>query len=94
MMFTRVKFQNDDDMMVSMAPREVKIIKMRFGGTIPGETLAKIETKAQTSRATRGTLRMAQDMVDRMDAEALLDQLTEKVMGCESAEDVKRTFGA
>lgn len=80
-MWTHIRFDNGDRVMVSMAPHEVRVFKMWLFG--PRATLATIG--AQELRSRWGL--SADDLVTRTE---VLDKMTAVVLSASSAEDVQR----
>jgi len=87
-MWSRVKFPNGDQVMISMARDEAKLFKMKFGGLLPGRTLATLD---------------AMGLVDLWDlwgleytpltrSQTILARITSLVMQRNSADEVEAAF--
>lgn len=86
-MWSRVRFENGDQVMVSMASDEVKLFKMKWGGMIPGETLATLDALALVEN---WDLFAGHDPLSR--STEILDRVTAMVVIWESAAEVEAAF--
>lgn len=89
-MWSRVEFPNGDQVMVSMAAGEVKVLRMR--GTVPVETLATVSPGG-------AAIAWGLDYDEALRkggpvglSAAILDAFTEKVLDCSSARGVEDAF--
>lgn len=86
-MWTRVKFPNGDQVMISMAHTDIRIVKMKWGGAFPERTLVSLSTSilGEFRDANPGASAIAVNT-------AVLDWLTKLLLMCESADDAQGRF--
>ncbi|MGH2713030.1 MAG: hypothetical protein ACRDM7_03935 [Thermoleophilaceae bacterium] len=86
-MWSRVKLDSGDQVMVSMARHEVKLLKMKWGGLWPGEALATLDAFALVNQ---WNLRTGYDPLSR--STAVLDHVTADLLRCTSIDEVREVF--
>lgn len=87
-MWSRTKFPNGDQVMVSMARDEANLIKMKWGGAIPDRTLATLDAIALVAVFDL----WGDEYTPLTRSQAMLTRITELVMSHESAADVESAF--
>lgn len=87
-MWSRTKFPNGDQVMVSMAKDEAKLFKMKLGGLLPGRTLATLDAMELVTVFDL----WGDEYTPLTRSQAILTRVTELVMAQESSADVERAF--
>lgn len=87
-MWSRTRFPNGDQVMVSMAKDEAKLFQMKWGGLIPGRTLVTLDAMALVTVFDL----WGGELTPLTRSQTILARLTELVMASESAGDVERVF--
>jgi len=77
--FARLELNNGDQVMISVVPAEVKVIKMNWAGMLPGPTLWKSGSGAEIAQKFFDETKLPQRLID-----AVIDS----VIDCRSAADV------
>jgi hypothetical protein len=77
--FARLELNNGDQVMISVAQAEVKVIKMNWAGMLPGPTLWKSGSGAEIAEKFFDETKLPQRLID-----AVID----RVIDCRSAADV------
>jgi hypothetical protein len=83
--FARLELSNGDQVMISIAQGEVKIIKMKWAGMLPGPTLWRSGSLAEISEKFFDGAKLPQSPI-----EAVID----KIIDCRSADDVGARLSA
>ena len=83
--FARLELNNGDQVMISVAQGEVKVIKMKWAGMLPGPTLWKSENVAEIAEKFFDETKLPQRPI-----EAVID----KVIDCRSADEVVARLSA
>ncbi|HEX2203548.1 MAG TPA: hypothetical protein VHG91_09635 [Longimicrobium sp.] len=83
--FSRVRLVNDEQVMVSVAAESIRVVRMKWGGIVPAETLWEGFDRVQMGLMLR---------CSHEDAVALLDGFTGLVMLSTSAAHVKAQLDA
>ena len=89
-MWTRIAFPNGDQVMVSMARDEIKLLKMKWRGTIPGETLATLDAMYLAEAWEL----MGGNYMPLTRTTEILDRVSAMVAICDDANGVKTAFSA
>lgn len=87
-MWSRTKFPNGEQVMVSMAKDEAKVMKMKWGGTLPGRTLVTLDAMALVTVFDL----WSGDYTALTRSQTILARLTEMVMTHNSAAEVEAAF--
>lgn len=77
--FARLELNNGDQVMISVAQAEVKVIKMNWAGILPGPTLWKSGSGAEIAQKFFDETKLPQTLID-----AVID----RIIDCRSAADV------
>ena len=83
--FARLELSNGDQVMISVAQGEVKVVKMKWAGMLPGPTLWKSGSVAETAEKFFDGATLPQSPI-----EAVID----KIIDCRSADDVGARLSA
>jgi hypothetical protein len=83
--FARLELNNGDQVMISVAQAEVKVIKMNWAGILPGPTLWKSISGAEIAEKFFDETRLPQRLID-----AVID----RVIDCRSAADIVARLSA
>ena len=83
--FARLELNNGDQVMISVAEGEVKVIKMKWAGMLPGPTLWKSGSVAEIAERFFDETKLPQRLI-----EAVID----KVIDCRSAAEVMERLSA
>ena len=83
--FARLELNNGDQVMISIAEEEIKVIKMKWAGMLPGPTLWKSESVAEIVETFFDETKLPERPI-----EAVID----KVIDCRSAADVVARLSA
>jgi hypothetical protein len=83
--FARLELNNGDQVMISVAQSEVKVIKMNWAGMLPGPTLWKSGSGAEIAQKFFDETKLPQRLID-----AVID----RVIDCRSAADVVARLSA
>ena len=83
--FARLELSNGDQVMISVAQGEVKVVKMKWAGMLPGPTLWKSGSVAETAEKFFDGATLPQSPI-----EAVID----KIIDCRSADDVRARLSA
>lgn len=86
-MWSRVKFPNGDQVMISMAKDEAKLIKMKWGGALPDKDLVTLDAIELVS-----VFDLWGEQTPLSRSQAMLTRLTDLVMARDSAADVASAF--
>ena len=83
--FARLELNNGDQVMISVAQGEVKVVKMKWAGMLPGPTLWKSENVAEIAEKFFDETTLPQRPI-----EAVID----KIIDCRSAAEVVARLSA
>jgi hypothetical protein len=83
--FARLELNNGDQVMISVAQAEVKVIKMNWAGMLPGPTLWKSGSGAEIAQKFFDETKLSQRLID-----AVIDS----VIDCRSAADIVARLSA
>jgi hypothetical protein len=83
--FARLELNNGDQVMISIAHGEVKVVKMKWAGMLPGPTLWKSENVGEIAEKFFDETTLPQRPI-----EAVID----KIIDCRSAEEVVARLSA
>jgi hypothetical protein len=81
----RLELSNGDQVMVSVTAGDVKVIKMKWAGMLPGPTLWHSESAAEIAEKLSDETKLPQKPI-----EALID----KIIDCRSADEVEERLSA
>jgi hypothetical protein len=87
-MWSRTKFPNGDQVMVSMAKDEAKLLKMKWGGMLPDRTLVTLDA---IELVTVFDL-WGDGYTPLTRSQAILSRITDLVAAQNSAAEVEATF--
>src|SRR5262245_13346576 len=83
--FARLELNNGDQVMISVAQAEVKVVKMNWAGILPGQTLWKSVSGAEIAAKFFDETKLPQRLID-----AVIDS----VIDCRSAADIAARLSA
>ena len=83
--FARVELNNGDQVTIAVGQGEVKVIKMRWAGMLPGPTLWKSNSGAEIAQKFFSETKLPQGLID-----AVIDS----VIDCRSAADIAARLSA